>query len=1124
MESESDGKDGKEDGNRSAQVPVGPPKNSQEQDVREHAEEENEVGNDLPEDIYLYQNPNWTANWVWGNYTGQRGADPKVQYIRWGDSSCKIGPVSRFADIPLYYPIMINPKLVNRHTGVLPQHGIYIPPQDEMDINELQTSVHSLRRAGNPRDTHTEHVFHDFYHARFRKNLVPLPNMLHGKVVMHDGLKKIRVMEYSHPNKHGLRKWVTSGFITICYGTQEAWYPIGQMVEFIAGFRSKESKTIVYDAAPCQLVNQAGMINSSTVMVPPTIFPSVPPNAPIIKPHTWVTKSFDTRCTKTLFAREQIDVVITNNKETLRQHVDDGAIFILESLVSRLLCVEKRRTLTMEDIWSCVTSDEDKEKLAIRQKEVKAKEGRELVVFVDCDIEVQQDWLVWANQALCAFSTQTEKPTLFFSTVYLGFSFGKLVDSQNFKAVVNNHQLKRSSTVGLEKINVFEKQTEMFFSMQPANESMPTFRYSTDVQTRGYLTLSLAAVSSNIDEDTPLDIWRFDDEQAEPTALAAARKIMDEGRKDVVMYLHMNTKANQEAFHRLQRKFKLSLTGDYLPKVVGKERVVYRRGTTYLTGLSEEDKREFFLDIADLKDFYLMSEHDFIGLKPREEGISITINTWSKQSSTALAEIKKMFTSPNGPPAIMSIRKEAYRVAISGEITDEEIIKRMNAVNNTVVGKAKFKGKLMAFHAVTIADKTHKLEPAQTFNRTNTTNFTPHYTSHTVALNGFYSVLDYEHVLLVCKELEVILPTDVTLTWFKMMDDDSYLLQVQSSSENHIKAIKNKQEELQKLSIVCMDWSVLLQHNLIFVAKLSQNRKQPNKQIVITPESKAKEPTDDKSKKVVVDGNGFQTATNKTRKNHNKPRTMSNGTENKEQKFSLLKPGTLQEGKNGNSFGSLSETQAVADEENRAETDTAAEKEALSREQDKQTRLLEEERVVSNDIRRRERKKKEKDKKQQHVKTFTALKKTLGQKLSKTDRVSSESATLIDAYLEPIFVSDNGNYEQAIFNIKAVLLMGDDEMLVALSRIGNDPLASGDNRKRDRPDYAEHNESSSSPSGADSEMVEDIQDKEVTVDSPTAKQVEQSLGKPPDRASDQRGMTDFFGKTTSSTCQNTTQM
>jgi hypothetical protein len=199
----------------------------------------------------------------------------------------------------------------------------------------------------------------------------------------------------------------------------------------------------------------------------------------------------------------------------------------------------------------------------------------------------------------------------------------------------------------------------------------------------------------------------------------------------------------------------------------------------------------------------------------------------------------------------------------------------------------------------------------------------------------------------------------------------------------------------------------------------------------------------------------------------------------------------------------------------RAEAVAEAEKEALSQEQDKQNHLLEEEEAALIEFRRDERKKKEKEKKKQQVKKFRTLKKTLGQKLSKGERVSSENATLIDAYLEPIFVSDGGNYDQAIFNIEAVLEMGDDEMLAALSRIDNDPLASGDNRKRDRPDYAERNGNSSSSSEADNEMVGLVRGNEATVDPPTAKPVEPSSGKPPDRASDQRGLTDFFGKTTS---------
>jgi hypothetical protein len=750
--------------------------------------------------------------------------------------------------------------------------------------------------------------------------------------------------------------------------------------------------------------------------------------------------------------------------------------------------------------------------------------------LVDCDIEVQQNWLVWANQALCAFSTQTEKPALFFSKILLGFSFGKLVNSQNFKAVVNNHLLKRSSTVGLEKINVFEKQTEMFFSMQPANEagkeqneSTPAFRYSTDVQTRGYLTLSLASVSSDVDEDTPVETWRFDDEQVEPPALAAARKIMDEGRKDVIMYLHMNTKANQEAFQRLQRKYSLSLTNDYLPKVVGKERVVYRRGTTYLTGLSEEDKREIFLDIGELKDFYFMSTHDFIGLNPREEGVSFTIYTWEKQTSTALAEIKKVFTSKNGPPAIMSIRKDADRVAIPGAMSDEEITKGMVTVNNTAVSKAKFKGKLMAFHAVTIGDKTHKLETTKTFNRTNPTNFTPHYTSHTVALNGFHSVLDYNHVLLVFNQLEVTLPTDATLTWFKMMDDDSYLLQVQSSSEESIHAIKQKRGELQKLYIVCMDWSVSLQHNLNFVAKLSQNRKQPHKQIVITPESKTKEPTGDKSKKVVADENGYQTATHKA--GRNKSRANFNETESKEQNARYLKPAASQKEKAVNSFDALSKIQEETEEEQRAEADAEAEKEALSQEQETQIHQREQEKLALAKVRRREHEKKEKEKKNQQKKQYTALKQTMGRKLSKNNRVSAEFSALIDAYLEPIFASENGNYEQVIFNMEEILKMGDVEMLAELSRTGKaNSLASGETRKRDRPNYVEHEESFSSSIETDSEMVDEAKGKEATVDSPTAKPVEQSSGKPPDRASDQRGMTEFFRKPTSLPCPNTQQM
>jgi hypothetical protein len=444
----------------------------------------------------------------------------------------------------------------------------------------------------------------------------------------------------------------------------------------------------------------------------------------------------------------------------------------------------------------------------------------------------------------------------------------------------------------------------------------------------------------------------------------------------------------------------------------------------------------------------------------------------------------------------------------------------MDKVNNTVVSQAKFKGKLMAFHAVTIGDKTHKLETTKGFNTTGTSNFTPHYTSHTVALNGFHSVLDFDHILQVFKELDVVLPTDVTLTWFKMMDDDSYLLQIQSPSEESIHEIKKKREDLQRLSIACMDWSVSLQNNLIFVAKLSKDRKQPHKQIVITPPSKAKEPAVDSSKKPVLDASGFQTATNKSRNSRNKPK--ANGSEYKEEKISLVTPVPLQVNKSQNTFDALAKTQDNMEETQREEAEADANKAARTQEQAKQDHALEEEKQAAAGQRLREQKKALSDKKAKLTKQFKTLKQSVGQKLSKNNRVSAEHSTLIDAYLEPVFSADNGNYEQAIEHLESILKMEDETMLVTLLRTGTDiSLASSSDRKRGRqPNY---NESSSSSVETDASMSDGEQGSEDTHDSPTATVVEQTMGRPPEADRSQREVSEFFKPTTSQPCLNTPQ-
>jgi hypothetical protein len=423
----------------------------------------------------------------------------------------------------------------------------------------------------------------------------------------------------------------------------------------------------------------------------------------------------------------------------------------------------------------------------------------------------------------------------------------------------------------------------------------------------------------------------------------------------------------------------------------------------------------------------------------------------------------------------------------------------------------------MAFHAVTIGDKTHSLEPTKAFKTTSAWNFTPHYTSHTVALNGFHSVLDFGHVPEVFKELDVALPTDVTLIWFKMMDDESYLLQLQSPSEEHISAIKNKRNDLHHLSITCMEWSISLQNNLIFVAKLSKDRKQPHTQIVITPESKTKAPTVDSQKKPVVDASGFQTAT-QNRNSRNK--SKASGAEHKEEQVSLGIPVSVKVRERGNAFNALAKSQDAMEEELRMEAEADAEKEALTQEQEKQKQALDEEKAAATAKRLRKHKKATSEKKANIAKQFKTLNHSLGQKLSKSSKVSAEHASLIDAYLEPIFQADSGSYENVIGNMEAILKMEDAEVLATLSRTGTDSsLGSNESRKRAR--QLNYNESSSSAVETDASMSDGDKGNEDTDDSPAATVVEKPLGRPPDVDPAQRGVSDFFNPITSPPCLNT---
>jgi hypothetical protein len=344
-------------------------------------------------------------------------------------------------------------------------------------------------------------------------------------------------------------------------------------------------------------------------------------------------------------------------------------------------------------------------------------------------------------------------------------------------------------------------------------------------------------------------------------------------------------------------------------------------------------------------------------------------------------------------------------------------------------------------------------------------------------------------------------------------------LQVQSSSEESIHEIKKKRQDLQNLSVACMDWSVSLQHNLIFVAKLSKDRKQPQKQIFITPESKAKEPAADNPKKPVLDASGFQTATNKSRSSRNK--SKANGSEHKEEKVSLVTPVPVQVNKSKNTFDALAQTQDDIEETQRAEADAEAKKEARTQEKEKQDHALDEEKQDAAAQRLRKQKKALAEKKAKLTRLYKTLKQSVGLKLSKNSRVSTEHAALIDAYLEPVFSADNGNYEQVIEHLEKILTMEDEKMLVTLSRTGTDSsLASSEDRKRSRqPNY---NEGSSSSVETDAGMSDDQQGSEDTHDSPTATVVEQTLERDADRPQ-QREVSDYFKPTTSLPCLNTPQ-
>jgi hypothetical protein len=719
-------------------------------------------------------------------------------YLRFGSESIKIeGTISKnLKNYPSHYPLLFDPRCIlnNRGDRRITEKEIYLPPVSALEVDKIQ--------AANANEAGLE-LIHDYYlHAEDCD-----PNWIYGQCMLIDGKKQIRIRELTHYSIQGNRKWVSGGVIGKC--PEEI--PIGQTICFMVGVDKGEP--FVYQYRYCMLMNQAGTENNSLKNIPqvflkeeifygklPTYTIQLGDRVRYDLPGIIYDKTKE---------EEPYQIVITDSHEKFSEK---GVICIsMNSLVEQMKQGGSKMELTMSAVYKELN---DEQRNTLRQRREMDQDNL-ISVYIDSGVQSQQQWIIWADQAVVNFSI--ERDTDFWIDKFIiATKFGEVTTAENFAETAYDMAFQKKTIRGLEKIMVYDRAVPIQITFTPlGNNEEEKWEVVTDYSTRGATVVSLAA-RSEMNADTPIKQIQIPDGEWK---VGKKRQRLEQGFDTTLKYKFYTTAQNLKFFQELRNAYGTTVQKDKHPPVKS-GKPTWREGEMSVAHLTETQIGEMINVSAGYPQFYLIKVSDMRG---NQEGTTFSYHTSGTDRLTTAA-MRRIFGKDDRKAAIMLTAHGMYRLASPTKLTVQEVLDKIEKVNSMEI-KHEHKGvttktKNKGVKTLIIRGKRYSLERKdnvsdnQEFDTDGWGSIHMHYKNSAIGVTGFPCVLAERMLKAILEDIGFQRSFRSTYTWHETYKED-YVLQIQSPEPEDIAELRAITETAWgDYGLQPVEWSIQLQKSL----------------------------------------------------------------------------------------------------------------------------------------------------------------------------------------------------------------------------------------------------------------------------------------------------------------------